>query len=561
MSFLRKTGISGRLRLAFGSLVLTLLLTGGVGLYQAKQISDAAADLGRNRVPSIEILGKLAEAIMRFRQLEASTILASDAADAAQVAQRRASNLNDIEGLWKAFGPLVEPGEEAETLFPALQAAWKIYYAQDAKLTAAGADKAAASRMFNIEMFPAFQEVRKAMAANQAYNIRAGSASEAASEAEFVQAVWTAGVLSVIAVIFAVTAAIWLERNVTTRVVLLSGVMRQLARRDYKFDLPCISKSDEIGDMARAIDDCRTGLQAADVVAAGQAVEQASKTERGKRLDALAGTFEAKVGAMVGNLASAATELQATAHTMSGTAGRTSERAEAVTVAANQASGNVQTVAAAAEQLVASVGEITRQVAQSAAATDKAVADAHQTQDTVRMLAEGAERIGQVVNLISGIAGQTNLLALNATIEAARAGDAGKGFAVVASEVKALASQTAKATEEISTQIGQIQAATNNAVMAIGTITETIGKVSETTAAIAAAVERQGAATQEIARNVQEAAKGTHSVTHNIGEVGQAAEETGEGAHSVLRAANDLTRQMEMLNGEVHSFLSGVRAA
>jgi methyl-accepting chemotaxis protein len=275
----------------------------------------------------------------------------------------------------------------------------------------------------------------------------------------------------------------------------------------------------------------------------------------------LADDFESHMSLEISQVASAATELHATAQAMFGTAERASERAGAVTAASNQASGNVQTVAAAAEELVASVGEINRQITQSAAAADKAANETQHTQTMVKALADGAERIGQVVQLINGIASQTNLLALNATIEAARAGDAGKGFAVVASEVKTLASQTAKATDEIGTQISQIQAATRDAVAAIGAITTTIGQVSQTTAAIAAAVEEQGSATKEIARNIQQAAVGTQQVSHNIVEVDQAAAETGEGARNMLAAAGDLSRRTESLSSEVGSFLAGVRAA
>jgi methyl-accepting chemotaxis protein len=221
----------------------------------------------------------------------------------------------------------------------------------------------------------------------------------------------------------------------------------------------------------------------------------------------------------------------------------------------------VQTVAAAAEQLTASISEISRQVAQSAQRSGQAVADAQRTDVIVRALAEAAEKIGHVVGLISNIAGQTNLLALNATIEAARAGDAGKGFAVVASEVKSLANQTAKATEEIGAQIGQIQAATQEAVLAIQGITGTIEEVSAIAVSIAAAVEEQGAATGEIARNVQQTAKSARDVTTNIAGVNRAATETGLAAGQVLDAAGDLSRQAEQLTREVGGFLAEVRAA
>jgi methyl-accepting chemotaxis protein len=221
----------------------------------------------------------------------------------------------------------------------------------------------------------------------------------------------------------------------------------------------------------------------------------------------------------------------------------------------------VQTVASAAEELTSSIGEISRQVAQSAKITTKAVDDARKTDTVVRALAEGAQKIGDVVGLINTIAAQTNLLALNATIEAARAGDAGKGFAVVASEVKSLATQTAKATEEIDGQIHQIRSATGEAVTAIQGIVSIIEEVSAIITTIAAAVEEQGSATEEISRNVHEAAAGTQEVTTAIGGVSQAATETGAAASEVLSASAALSKQADELSREMHGFASDVRAA
>jgi methyl-accepting chemotaxis protein len=232
-----------------------------------------------------------------------------------------------------------------------------------------------------------------------------------------------------------------------------------------------------------------------------------------------------------------------------------------VAAASTQTSVNVQTVATATEELAVSVQEIGRQVAQSARIAGQAVEDARQTDATVQALAAGAQKIGDVVTIIQDIANQTNLLALNATIEAARAGDAGKGFAVVASEVKALANQTGKATEEIGSQIVQIQDTTRQAVTAIQGIARTIGEINEIAASIASAVEQQNAATQEISRNVQQAAKGTQDVSNNIAGVKQAATETGVAATEVLGAAKDLSRQSGELRGEVDHFIADVQAA
>jgi len=288
---------------------------------------------------------------------------------------------------------------------------------------------------------------------------------------------------------------------------------------------------------------------------------QAAAVTHQATLNETADAFEGKVGSLVSILSSGATELRATAQSMSSTATHSRQQARIVAGAAEEASAGVQTVAAAAEQLTASIQEISRQVAQSARMTGKAVEDARTTDATVRALADGAQKIGDVVQIITGIAAQTNLLALNATIEAARAGDAGKGFAVVASEVKSLAGQTAKATEKIGAQIQEIQAATEGAVQAIKAIGATIEEINVIASNIGAAVEEQGAATAEIARNVQQTASSTQDVTATIADVSHAADGTENLAGQVLRAANDLSQRADEVTAEVKSFVTGIRAA
>ena len=275
----------------------------------------------------------------------------------------------------------------------------------------------------------------------------------------------------------------------------------------------------------------------------------------------IADTFEANVKTVVDAVTASATQLQSTAQSMTATAEETNRQASSVAAASEQASANVQTVASASEELSSSIAEIARQVAESSHMSNDAAEQARNTNTQVESLAAAAQKIGEVVNLISDIAEQTNLLALNATIEAARAGEAGKGFAVVASEVKSLASQTAKATEEISGQIGSIQTATTDAVAAIREIAKTIESLSEIASTIAAATEQQGAATQEIAGSVQQAASGTTEVSNNIAGVTQAASEAGASASQVLDAANGLTQQSDNLRAEVDRFLGEVRAA
>ncbi len=337
--------------------------------------------------------------------------------------------------------------------------------------------------------------------------------------------------------------------------------LNRLSEGDLTIDINGNQRGDEIGDIARALQVFKDTALAAEEMRARQAEEQRVKEQRQAAIDGLIKTFDDTMSSELAQLTSASTELQATAQSMSSTAEETSRQATAVAAASEQASANVQTVAAAADELSASVAEISRQVEQSTQIAGKAVSNAERTDAAVRVLADAAQKIGAVVGLINEIASQTNLLALNATIEAARAGEAGKGFAVVASEVKNLATQTAKATDDISAQISGMQASTDEAVTAIQGITSIIGQMSEITTTIASAVQEQGAATQEIARNVQQAAQGTQDVSSNIGGVTQAAGETGAASSQVLGTASNLARQAGTLRQSVTQFLDGVRSA
>ncbi|AWI91890.1 methyl-accepting chemotaxis protein [Methylobacterium sp. DM1] len=342
----------------------------------------------------------------------------------------------------------------------------------------------------------------------------------------------------------------------------LGRTMTRLAEGDVAAEVPGLSRRDEIGAMAAAVQVFKESLiRTRELEREGALARAASEDERKRALGAIAEGFEQAVGGIVGMVAASATELQVTAETMAATARQTATRSGHVAGAAEEAASNVGTVAAAAEQLGASVQEIGRQVSNSSDLAACAVTEADRTAILVHELDAVVNRIGDVVGLIATIAGQTNLLALNATIEAARAGEAGRGFAVVAAEVKELASQTARATEEISGQIGRVQGATGQAVAAIGGITARIREISDVANGIAAAVEEQGAATQEIVRNVAQAASGTGAVTSNIAGVARASEETGAAAAQVLSSASELSRQSEHLSAEVARFLGTVRAA
>jgi len=349
--------------------------------------------------------------------------------------------------------------------------------------------------------------------------------------------------------------------GILRRIGSLQRSMQLLSDGDLESEIHRSSQHDEIAAIANSLQIFRESMIEARALSADQDKDRTAKAERASRMESRIVEFEATVRNALDGLQKSATSMQTTAQNMSTTADQSSALVNAVASAAEETSVNVQTVSAGTEELSTSIAEIGRQVVTSAEIARKAVDEAGQTDATMQGLAENAERISVVVDLIQTIASQTNLLALNATIEAARAGEAGRGFAVVASEVKSLASQTAKATDEIRSQISRMQDVTTSAVGAIRSISSTISEINDVTTVIAAAVEEQGSATREIARNIQHAAGGTAEVSSNIIGVSTASAEAGSAAGEVLSAFGALRRETDVLRSEIDAFLSNIRAA
>ncbi|HEV7607520.1 MAG TPA: HAMP domain-containing methyl-accepting chemotaxis protein [Steroidobacteraceae bacterium] len=360
----------------------------------------------------------------------------------------------------------------------------------------------------------------------------------------------------------AVLLAFLLGRGLSRPLAAITAVMNRLSSGDIEVTIPGGERKDELGTMAVAVDVFRRSMiEARGMRETQEASKQQAEREKMALQREMADRFEADVKGVVTAVANATMDMQRVAGEITASVNGTSQRAAAAAAASEEASASVSTVAAATEELASSVAEIGRQVTHSSGVADGAVVKAGQTTEMVESLAAAGEKIGDVLRLIGAIASQTNLLALNATIEAARAGDAGRGFAVVASEVKELASQTAKATEEIAGQVTAIQSATGDCVIAIGGISDTIREISGIATTIAAAVEEQDSATREIARSVQQAAMGTSEVSLNVTGASQAAEQSRVLANNVMVASGELNQHATALFQSVDSFLAGLREA
>lgn len=585
LSMLDDIRFGSRLALGFGLVVAMLLITGVFALRQADRLSDLTAKLYRHPYAVTAAANEVKAMVFAMHRSMKDAAMAESPAKMTQALQA----VDDFEAV--AFETIDLINErflgdlsKVDDLKRGLEG-WRATRDEVATLSRAGELEAAraitrgrgAAQVSEIiELVNSFES----FARDKAAEFMAG-ATEARNDA----LLWLS-VLLVGATLLASGTALLITRGVTRPLGTLRAVMESLSKGDTEVEIVGHERRDEIGDMAKTVEVFRQNAiekqraeeeqrkaeaEARRMEEERRADEEQRRTEeraqaeaakrRAEELDRLIAAFEEQVVETMGTLTSASSELTATADSLQSVAGTTAEQSDRVSKASEDASANVGTVAGATDELITSISEITRQVESANGVTSAAVDEVKTSADKVQALSGSAQRVGEIVTLITDIAEQTNLLALNATIESARAGEAGKGFAVVAGEVKSLAAQTRKAIEEISQLVGEIQSASGETVDTMTRIDEVIAQVSEANSTIASAVEQQNGATREIARNAQSASTGTRQVVDEIAGVSDGASQTGAAAEQVKSSAAELARLTSGLKERVDSFITGVRAA
>jgi methyl-accepting chemotaxis protein len=563
---LKNLGMSWKVQLAPAFLILILIGLGAAGLQTLRMNKANVDELISGPIRLAELSSELSTsawaAHAKLYRLAATAANEKDEAKIKVVAKETSAAVAQVPTALKAVEQASGAGARNDIL-EKLRASVAGYIKQSNNAIDMADGDAGSALLFIKGAERHFSEIDKLTdqliaAGNQSKALEVARSGARLEEQQLI----LAGVIGCVGIVGFVVSFL-IGRGISRPVVTMSAAMRELGSGNFSVQLPGLERKDEVGQMARAVDEFKAqALARAEREAAERdAKKREQEAVRKSEFQNLADNFETAVGEIIDNVGGASDRLESSAENLSSSTDPTRRLSAVVATVSQETSANVQSVASATEEMASSISEIGRQVQNSNRIADEAVEQARRTDTRITELSQAAERIGDVTKLITTIAEQTNLLALNATIEAARAGEAGRGFAVVAQEVKALAGQTAKATSEISAQIAQIQAATQESVVAMKEIGGTIGRVSEIAASIAAAVEQQGAATNEIARNIQQAAQGTTQLASNISEVNRNADDAGSASAEVLSSAQLLSSESHRLKLEMEKFLATVRAA
>jgi methyl-accepting chemotaxis protein len=559
--WLVKLPIRDKIAAAFFVVLVLVAALGFTAVHQLATLDRTVDTVTKKVLVATSELGDLREQLLRYRLAVARYIAAEDINPAFDTSTTNAlASYREHEAIYAAT--LRDPKELA--ILGELRRAMRDYLDSAAPAIAlyhAGKAKAAWELYLSNGGVTKGEALDAALASAKQANTDNAKRAQAEADAEYSADLWLVGGLFVAVVLLACGVGYALVRGIARPLARASQVLAQLARRDYDFVLRQAGRGDEIGDLSLAMDKLRHALVEADDVAAAQATAQATKARRQAAMEQQTQEFGNSISGVMTSLANSATAMRQAAETMSRAAGAVHDEASGTSTEASRSSRDLTSVAAAVEQLNASVTEISRQLEDATKAAHEAVRRAESSQSTMQALSEATARIGDVVHLISDIAGQTNLLALNATIEAARAGEAGKGFAVVAGEVKTLAAQTAKATSDIAAQIETVRGVTGDAVSAMADIGAMVGKMNSVSDAIATAVEQQRTTIGEVAASIQKVAGATAGTAQAMEQLVAVSENAGGISQTVLAGAADIGEEARKLRVEVDQFLVAVSDA
>src|SRR3984957_6413897 len=548
-------------------IVVSILLAAvtAMGTVALREISAINSNLTEGQAKWLQsaiTIGEMQAAILRYQTSVRDHLLADDPGTEAQIEKTLQILEQKIKDNFAAYETLKTPADE-RGIYDEFRKVWESYAAAGAEVLAASRnqDFATGRELFTNKFLKIGQQNDDLLNRERELNRRGAEAAvKKGNDLYSFALTFIVGGLALVTLL-SLAIAVFLVRDVSRGIASITQPMRALSHGDLAADIPSGNHDTEIGQMALTLQLFKEALVTKKISDDATAAEANAKIARSVRVDGITREFESIIGELIGSLSSSSTELDAAANTLTTTADSTGKISSEAAAASQEVSSNVQSVAKTAEEITSSVQAIGHKVQEASRIACEAVKQAENTDGKIAQLSQSASRIGDVIKLITDVAEQTNLLALNATIEAARAGVAGRGFAVVASEVKALAAQTAKATDEIAAQIAGMQNATNESVLAIREIGTTINLISEISSTISAAVEQQGAATQEIARHVQHAAKRSGVVASSIADVSRGARETGSASSQVLSSARTISTESDRLRTEVERFLTTVRAA